>query len=143
MDNTYKVTTTKNFEVCISNQGDYGCFEHHIHGEEVGGGLWIEDGELIDYDGTFVLPLEVIEELISRGVKVDQVFYPDARPLKEKEVIISMSLDVRVNVPIEYNEQSLLDEWDFTDDGEIMLNNNFKSSEVQLIDGFVCDSREI
>ena len=65
------------------------------------------------------------------------------KSIKEKEVIISMSLGVRVNVPIDYDEQSLLDEWDFTDDGEIMLNNNFKSSEVQLIDGFVCDSREI
>jgi len=58
---------------------------------------------------------------------------------KTKEVILSMSLGVRVEVPTAYDAYSLLDEWDFTDDGEIMLNGGFKSSEVQLIDGFVCD----
>ena len=72
-----KMTETKNFDVGISVEGDRGYFEHHRYGEEVGGGLWFEDGEIIDYDGTFELPMEVLIELRdNRGVKIDILFYP-------------------------------------------------------------------
>ena len=73
-----KMTETKNFDVGISVEGDRGYFEHHEYGEEVGGGLWFEDGEIIDYDGTFELPMEVLLELRdNRGVKIDKLFYPE------------------------------------------------------------------
>jgi len=40
--------------------------------------LWFEDGEIIDYDGTFELPMEVLIELRdNRGVKIDKLFYPE------------------------------------------------------------------
>jgi|11_taG_2_1085331.scaffolds.fasta_scaffold64621_3 hypothetical protein len=84
---SYKITETKNFEVAINILGSYGYFEHHIHGEEVGGGLWFEDEvdnngagykKLVDYDGTFELPLEVANELKNnRGVKVEDAFFPE------------------------------------------------------------------
>jgi len=77
MKNNYKVTTTKNFDVCINVLGTYGYFEHHVLGEECGGGLWFEDGELVDYDGVYNLPLEVVIELENRGVLIDGIFSPN------------------------------------------------------------------
>ena len=75
---TYKITKTKNFEVGINLLGSYGYFENNKYGEEVGGGLWFEDGALVDYDGIFELPLEVANELKNnRGVKVEIAFFPE------------------------------------------------------------------
>ncbi len=73
---SWKVTETKNFEVGIDLEGRRGFFEHDVYGEEVGGGLWFKDGALVDYDGTFELPMEVLKELRdNRGVKIDKMFY--------------------------------------------------------------------
>jgi len=75
---SYKITETKNFEVGINLLGSYGYFEHNEYGEEIGGGLWFEDGALVDYDGTFELPMEVLIELRdNRGVKIDKAFDKD------------------------------------------------------------------
>ncbi len=37
-----------------------GYFEHLIYGEDAGGGLWFEGKELVDYDGVYELPADVI-----------------------------------------------------------------------------------
>ena len=85
------MTETKNFDVGISVEGDRGYFEHHRYGEEVGGGLWFEDGELIDYDGTFELPMEVLIELRdNRGVKIDKLFYKEPTDFYKKYNPVAM-----------------------------------------------------
>ena len=43
-------------------------FEHTELGEDGGcGGLWFEDGHLIDYDGVFELPIEIVRALETLG----------------------------------------------------------------------------
>jgi len=59
---------TKSFEIEID--GDRGCFEHKHLGDEVGGGLWFEGKELIDYDGVYSLPKEVAAKLKELGYKL-------------------------------------------------------------------------
>lgn len=85
---TYNFDTklnTKNFTVEIDTQANYGYFEHNTKGDECGGGLWFqavpmsEAGlekkvELIDYDGVFALPKEVITVLRTAGYIVDEDF---------------------------------------------------------------------
>lgn len=76
---------TKNFTVEIDTQANYGYFEHNELGDECGGGLWFqvvpmsEAGlekkvELIDYDGVFALPKEVITVLRTAGYILDEDF---------------------------------------------------------------------
>ena len=36
-------------------------------------GLWVEKGELVDYDGVFSLPLEVVTVLREAGVRVPRM----------------------------------------------------------------------
>lgn len=60
------------WEVVISPTTDYGYFEHDIHGE--GGGLWFEKKRLIDADGTFEVPKDVIKALRSLGYVVPREF---------------------------------------------------------------------
>jgi hypothetical protein len=50
-------------------------FEHNIYGDDVAGRLWFEDKNLIDYDGVFTLPREVIQMLLDKGYTVEQDFY--------------------------------------------------------------------
>ena len=50
-----------------------GWFEHNEDGDEDGGGLWFEDGSLVDYDGTCGLSSEVIEALENAGFNMDYV----------------------------------------------------------------------
>lgn len=68
---------TKKFDVQIDPFENYGYFEHHELGDECGGGLWFQDGELVDYDGVFELRLEVVEAIRDMGYKVDPSFEPD------------------------------------------------------------------
>lgn len=59
-------TETKNFTVSMDeDEPGRGWFEHHKYGDEYGGGLWydIYSEVLIDYDGVFELPMEVISAL--------------------------------------------------------------------------------
>jgi len=39
-------------------------------------GLWIEDGELVDYDGVFEMPQEVCDLLKEQGVKMGPFIEP-------------------------------------------------------------------
>ena len=58
---------TKNFTIKFfaeKNGVIQGSYEHDRYGEDVGGGLWVEKHELIDYDGMYKLPEEVIEALV-------------------------------------------------------------------------------
>ena len=59
------------FEIGIDPDGSYGYFEHEVYGDELGGGLWFENGELVDFDGCCVLPREVGEALVKEGFTVD------------------------------------------------------------------------
>ena len=57
---------TKRFSIEVS--GTRGYFEHHTKGEDCAGGLWFNTvRELVDYDGVFELPPEVIEALTAKG----------------------------------------------------------------------------
>lgn len=64
-----KVVNTKNFTIHFFNEKDgvvQGSFEHDLYGEDVGGGIWVKQHELIDYDGVHVLPEEIVEALVRR-----------------------------------------------------------------------------
>lgn len=65
---------TKNYHVEVFPHYNHGYFEHFRHGDEYGGGLWFEGKNLIDYDGTFELPKEVIEALRKLGFFVAKEF---------------------------------------------------------------------
>ena len=67
---------TVNFEVGLHDQADnmpyrHGWFEHNEHGDECGGGLWFHDGALVDYDGVYELPREVVQALADQGIDVE------------------------------------------------------------------------
>lgn len=69
---------TKRFTVAIVSGRARGWFEHHIHGDERGGGLWFEDQAgkltLTDYDGVACLPKQVWEALEQIGVVIGEEF---------------------------------------------------------------------
>ena len=73
-DGTMKITTD-NFTVEIFDETPLrGYFEHEEYGDEYGGGLWFEGKNLVDYDGVFELPKEVIQALRDTGFYVDPEF---------------------------------------------------------------------
>lgn len=61
----------KGYEVCIRPDENYGYFESNSDDEfdYVEGGLWFEDGELVDFDGCGILPEEVGEAINELGYK--------------------------------------------------------------------------
>jgi hypothetical protein len=65
--------SSANYEIKIDTEAEYGYFEHNTHGDEIAGGLWFEGLELIDYDGVFELPYEVIESLKLHDIDVTYV----------------------------------------------------------------------
>ena len=67
----YTKTTIKKFEVGIDKNKQYGYFEHEYYGEELGGGLWFENDELVDFDGCYFLPIEVAKAIKKLGFKVN------------------------------------------------------------------------
>lgn len=67
-----KKTETKKFTVEISTESQYGYFEHNVYGDELGGGLWFENNELVDFDGVFTLPVQVADAIIELGFRVDK-----------------------------------------------------------------------
>jgi len=74
---------TENFEIGLHEPerdgGQYGWFEHNEHGEEYGGGLWFELGQLVDYDGIGgYLPKEILDTLEAIGFDVE-----DMRPRED------------------------------------------------------------
>ena len=66
-----KTINTKRFEVGIHTDRKHGWFEHNEYGDECGGGLWFHDGALVDYDGVYELPREVIQALAEQGIDVE------------------------------------------------------------------------
>ena len=72
---TMKITTD-NFTVEIFDETPLrGYFEHEEYGDEYGGGLWFKGKNLVDYDGVFELPKEVIQALRDLGFYVDPEFF--------------------------------------------------------------------
>ncbi|MBW6487489.1 hypothetical protein [Sulfurimonas sp.] len=67
-----KKLQTKKFTVEISTADQYGYFEHDVYGDELAGGLWFENNELVDFDGVFALPIQVADAIIELGFKVDK-----------------------------------------------------------------------
>jgi len=77
----WDIIETDNFTVTIFNEnfsdGRGGSFEHHEHGEDVGGGLWFDESDfngkkrLRDYDGVYDLPEEVKDALRAEGIIVE------------------------------------------------------------------------
>ena len=56
---------TQNYTIEIDTKSKYGYFEHNEIGDESAGGLWFDEQmQLVDYDGTFYLPTEVLNILI-------------------------------------------------------------------------------
>jgi hypothetical protein len=74
MENKQLRTQQDKFEVVINPWDDFGYFEHEDYGDEWGGGLWFEGKNLIDYDGVYELPSEVIAGIRELGYIVTQEF---------------------------------------------------------------------
>jgi len=64
-----------NWEVKISPTTQYGYFENVKTGS--GGGLWFDGPELVDYDGVFELPKDVVDMLSGAGYDVYIVLLED------------------------------------------------------------------
>lgn len=68
-------TTINEFEVIVNPWLERGLFEW-VGGtnedEKIAGGLWFKDDLLIDYDGVFALPKEVIEALKKLGFRTEE-----------------------------------------------------------------------
>ncbi len=63
---------TKNFEVSISTSDSYGYFEHKTRGDDCAGGMRFDGKELVDYDGVFELPKEVVMAIKEVGYVFDE-----------------------------------------------------------------------
>ena len=71
----FTTITTENFEIKLHVNRESGSFEHLTRGEDVGGELAFKnnfngDDELVDYDGVYMLPVEVIETLEAEGFNI-------------------------------------------------------------------------
>lgn len=64
-----RVSKVGKWTVQIDTNEQYGFFEHDDYGE--GGGLWLVDNALEDFDGVFELPSEVIEAIENCGFNAD------------------------------------------------------------------------
>lgn len=78
-DYSLKAPEGGRYQVEVSPTTKYGWFEHNELGDESGGGLWFDTTEsgqlnLIDYDGVFELPKDVIEALVRLGCQVGEDF---------------------------------------------------------------------
>jgi hypothetical protein len=75
---------TYSYMIDIDPVALYGYFEHIVQGDERAGGLWFEKVshecpagfyiDLVDYDGVFALPIQVIYALREAGYHVDEIF---------------------------------------------------------------------
>lgn len=66
---------TENYYGEINLDENKGWFEHERYGDEIGGELWFnEDKEMVDYDGVFALPNEVIKAIRELGFFVEKEF---------------------------------------------------------------------
>lgn len=69
----HKLTKGK-YAIWISEDRYLGYFEHEDYGDEAGGGLWFSANALMDYDGVFELPQDVIAGLRELGFFVNKDF---------------------------------------------------------------------
>lgn len=93
-----KVAKVRKWEVKIDSAANYGSFEHDDFGE--GGGLWFEVSDqstqgdagrklvLIDYDGVYELPKDVIEAIRSLGYIVE-----DGRRMTLYEEVVALGIE--------------------------------------------------
>jgi len=73
--------STKNFTIQIDTQAKYGYFEHEKLGDGCAGGLWFDGSDttnlrLMDYDGVYELPREVLNKLVN-----ERYIHPDDQEL--------------------------------------------------------------
>lgn len=56
-------------------RGHQGCFECYSDDESyyAEGALWIQDWEVVDYDGVYSLPPAIVQWLATKGVTVPEV----------------------------------------------------------------------
>lgn len=67
-----KTINTERFTIGIHKSGLHGWFEHKTIGDELGGSLCFEeDGTLYDYNGVYMVPLEVLTALKAEGFNVE------------------------------------------------------------------------
>lgn len=64
---------TKKFNIQIDPEEGFGYFEHEHFGDDLAGRLWFRNKTLIDYDGVFELPKEVVDALYEADYNVDYV----------------------------------------------------------------------
>jgi hypothetical protein len=64
-----KKTQVGKWSIDIDSERQYGFFEHDDYGE--GGGLWFVDNMLVDYDGVYELPDNVIKGIEDLGFNAD------------------------------------------------------------------------
>jgi hypothetical protein len=69
------VHETLNYYIFPTDNSATYYFEHKGYGDERAGRIWIENDILIDYDGVFELPKEVIELLKSLGIHEEDETY--------------------------------------------------------------------
>jgi len=62
---------TDNYQIFLDDDGVPHGFEHNVHGEYDGGGLWFDGIKLVDYDGVTMLGDEVIEACERMGYNMD------------------------------------------------------------------------
>lgn len=74
MYNFDHVKVTDHFEVKVDSAEQHGYFEHKELGDQCGGELLFINNDLIDYDGVFELPMEVIVALREMGFTVEEDF---------------------------------------------------------------------
>jgi hypothetical protein len=65
-ENEIKFNTAR-FSGGITESTNHGWFEHNTHGDNFGGELFFDGKKLIDYDGVFALPAEIITKLEELG----------------------------------------------------------------------------
>ena len=66
-------SSNDDFNISVNPTKDRGSFEHNRLGEDCGGGLWFRDNKLIDYDGVYYLPKEVVTILKEQGINTEYV----------------------------------------------------------------------
>lgn len=61
------------YTIGVHEDKTYGWFEMYDNGDKgyyAEGGLWFTNNKLVDYDGVFSLPTEILDNLESRGFDV-------------------------------------------------------------------------
>ncbi len=71
-----RVKRTMDYTVCVENgKGWFEMYDEESSGEDfyASGGLWFTNNRLVDYDGVFSLPDEILDKLEEHGYSLDDV----------------------------------------------------------------------